>query len=75
MNVIVRMLEREDNLIMPPNPFITTNGIMVIDETRINASKQATKISSTRVRSHLKIKVKGEIGPFIIMICIFNLGG
>ena len=39
MNVIVRMLEREDNLIMPPNPFTATDRIMVKDRMRINTSK------------------------------------
>ncbi|XP_034710856.1 rust resistance kinase Lr10-like [Vitis riparia] len=39
MKVVVQMLEREDNLIMPPNPFTATDRNMVKDRMRINTSK------------------------------------
>ncbi|KAL6321142.1 hypothetical protein AAG906_012914 [Vitis piasezkii] len=39
MKVVVQMLEREDNLIMPPNLFTATDRIMVKDRMRINTSK------------------------------------
>ena len=39
MKVVVQMLEREDNLIMPPNLFTATDRIMVKDRMRKNTSK------------------------------------